>query len=139
MKVYIASKMTLVPYFNFHAFDAAAADLRSRKPPLEVVSPAELDDPTFRAVALRSKDGDPVAYQRFTGETRGKLLGRDLRIVIDDVDAVVVLPGWRESVGAKLEAYAAFAHGKPVLYYPSLRRVPRAVLFAAWTGRGVSK
>jgi Domain of unknown function (DUF4406) len=84
---------------------------------------------------MRSKDGDPEAYYRATGLTRGTLLARDIRIVIDEVDSVIVLPGWRQSKGARLETFTAWLHDKPVLYYPTLRKVPEAALRSAWVGR----
>ena len=122
--------MTNLPAFGFPAFDAAAAELRTRG--IDVVTPSELDHPASRAAALASPDGDGDAYLAATGETRGSLLGRDVRIVLDDVDTVVVLPGWRRSKGARLETFAAWLHGKPILYYPSLRRVPQGVLRSVW-------
>lgn len=127
--------MTSLPGFGFLHFDAVAAELRARG--VDVVTPSELDRPATRKAALASVDGDPEAYYRATGESRGKLLGRDVRIVIDDVDSVIVLPGWRRSVGARLETFTAWLHGKPVLYYPTLRRVPVPSLMGAWMGRGM--
>jgi Domain of unknown function (DUF4406) len=132
-RAYLAGRMTGAERFAFHIFDAVAAELRGRD--IDVVNPSELDEAGSRKAALRSKDGDPEAYYRATGLTRGKLLSRDIRIVIDDVDSVIVIWGWRKSKGARLETFTAWLHDKPVLYYPTLRRVPEAALRSAWLGR----
>lgn len=132
-RAYLAGKMTDLPGFGFQQFDAVAASLRKRG--IDVITPSELDDPTTRRKALLSKDGNGESFLKATGLTRGKLLSRDLQIVIDDVDSVIVMPGWRRSVGARLETYAAWVHGKPVYYYPALKRVPVHALMSAWMGR----
>jgi hypothetical protein len=129
----LIGSMTNLPGFGFKVFASVAAELRTRG--IDVVTPSELDEPAARRAAMRSKDGDPEAYYRSTGLTRGKLLARDIRIVIDEVDSVIVLPGWRKSVGARLETFTAWLHGKPVRYYPTLRKVPEAALRSAWMGR----
>lgn len=133
-RAYLAGGMSNIPGFAFRQFDAVAAELRHRG--IDVVTPSELDDPRTRKAALRSKDGNSERYLKATGLTRGKLLSRDICIIIDNVDCVVVLPGWRRSPGARLETYTAWLHGKPVYYYPTLRRVPLASLMGAWMGRG---
>lgn len=118
--------------FSFHIFDAVADELRQRG--VDVIVPSELESAETRRVALESPDGDPATYYRATGLSRGQLLGRDIRLVLDDADSVVVIPGWRKSRGALLETYTAWLHGKPTLYYPTLRRVPLANLRRAWNG-----
>lgn len=132
-RAYLCGQMTNLPGFGFERFDAVAAELRSRG--IDVVTPSELDKAASRRAALASTRGDADAYYKATGETRGKLLGRDIRIVIDSVDSVIVMPGWRRSRGARVETFTAWVHGKPIFYYPTLRRVPRSALMAAWMGR----
>jgi hypothetical protein len=136
MKVYIAGPMTSIPGFNFPEFDRAAAHLRARGH--EVVSPAELDSPEHRVAALASTDGDPAAYNATTGETWGDLLARDVKIIADSgVEAIVVLPGWERSRGARLETFvAAGLCGLPV-YEIAWRglglQVPGVRLAQAWS------
>jgi hypothetical protein len=132
-RAYLAGSMTNLPGFGFKVFDSVADELRTRG--IDVVTPSELDEAASRKAAMQSKDGDPDAYYKATGLMRGRLLARDIRIVIDDVDSVIVMPGWRQSKGARLETFTAWLHGKPVLYYPTLRRVPDAALRSAWMGR----
>jgi len=105
MKVYVAGPMTGIPQFNFPAFDAAAADLRARG--YDVVSPAELDDPETREVALASPDGAPDSGSS-NGETWGDFLARDVKLIADEgIEAIVCLPGWERSRGARLETFVA--------------------------------
>lgn len=108
MKVYIAGPMTGLPQFNFPAFDAAGEKLRNAG--FRVVSPAELDDPVDRAAALASTDGSALSYGTGVKRTWGEFLARDVRLLADDgIDAVVVLPGWEKSRGARLETFVANA------------------------------
>lgn len=114
MKFYLAGKMSNTPQFSFPAFDKAAQDLRERG--YDIVSPAELDDPEVREAALASLDGAPGKMP--DGSTWADFLTRDLKIVIDEVDGVIVLDGdWVESKGARLEVFTAHLCGKPIYRY----------------------
>lgn len=126
--VYVAGPMSGIDAYNVPAFIGAADSLRSRG--YRVILPADLNNTKHRRELLRSDGKKPA-----TGETWGHWLGMDVRLVADDADAVVVLPGWRKSRGARLETFAAFLCDKPVLYFPTLHQVPRTALFSAWTGR----
>lgn len=110
-RLYVAGPMTNIPQFNFPAFDAAAEALRAAG--FEVVSPAELDDPDDRERAMASPDGAPLHYTY--GKTHADFLARDLKIIADGIDAIVVLPGWAKSTGARIETFIGFAYGKPIL------------------------
>ena len=136
MRVYVAGPMTYIPQFNFPAFDEAADALRAGG--YEVVSPAELDDPEDRARAMASPDGAPMHYTY--GKTHADFLARDLKIIADRIDGIVVLPGWEKSTGARIETFVGFAYGKPIAYIeamsdmgPVLTDVPPIELFRAWT------
>ena len=100
MKVYVAGPMTGIPAFNIPAFDAAAQVLRARG--FEVVSPAEVDGPVTREVLLQSATGDHADLPQT--ESWSFYLARDFRILADDgIDAIVTLPGWKDSKGARCE------------------------------------
>lgn len=115
MKVYLAGPMTGIPQFNFPAFDAAAADLRRRG--YDVVSPAELDEPETRALALKSPDGS-MGSGSHNGETWGDFLARDVKLIADEgIEAIVCLDGWQNSKGARLETFVARLAGLPILEY----------------------
>jgi hypothetical protein len=108
--LYLAGPMRGKPQFNFPLFDSVAATLRGKG--FTVISPAELDDPDTRRLALNSPDGE--AGEFFNGQTFGDFLGRDIKEVLDNADGVALLPGWQDSVGASIEAYAAKRQGKPL-------------------------
>ena len=84
MKIYIAGPMTGLPEYNFLAFHAAAAHLRGKGH--EVVNPAELPAPD-----------DPTWPNYLRGALRAMLT----------CEAVVLLPGWVRSNGARLERMVA--------------------------------
>lgn len=82
--------MTGYPEFNFPAFHEAKS--RLKKLGFKVCSPADF--------------GPEGTWE--------DCLKRDLRYVVK-CDAVVTLPGWRQSRGAKLEVHVAKALGMPVV------------------------
>lgn len=114
-RFYVAGPMTGLPQFNFPAFYTAAASLKAAG--YDVTSPAELDDIRAQNAALASSDGDLATYEEETGETWGAFLSRDVKLIADEVDAVVLLEGWERSKGARLEAFVARTCGKPVYSY----------------------
>lgn len=114
MIAYIAGPMTGIPEYNAPAFRVAAANLRAQG--VEVISPVEMDEADgldIEAEAAHNGDWDWA-----------RALARDIAVIIQDADAVVVLPGWTKSRGAFLETATAYAQGKPVLRYPDLEPVP---------------
>lgn len=91
-RVYIAGPMTGHPAFNFPAFNAAAASLRARD--VEVENPAENPEPAC---------GSWLAYMRMAV------------VQVSKVDALVMLPGWEKSKGARVEFNLAVGLGLSVL------------------------
>lgn len=136
MRLYLAGPMTGIPQFNFPAFDGAALLLRAMGH--DVVSPAELDDPVDRKAALASPDGSALSYGQGVKKTWGEFLARDVKLLADGgIEAVVVLPGWENSRGARLETYVANAlHALPVfrMTHDGLVPVTDLALYRAWTG-----
>jgi hypothetical protein len=128
---YLGGPMTGRPQFNFPAFDAAAADLREQG--YKIVSPAELDADETREAALASADGSPGEGSS-NGETWGDFLARDVKLIADKCGGMIVLPEWNQSKGARLESFVTFLCKNPIVYYPSLRKVPRRELVKAWLG-----
>lgn len=135
-RIYLAGPMTGIPQFNFPVFDRAAAELRQLG--LEVVSPAELDDPKARAAALQSEWGDPAEYQRITGLTWADFLARDVKLISDGgFDSIVCLPNWEMSRGARLETFVGWLNGIIILKYGEdglVSPVRSSALAAAWVG-----
>lgn len=104
---YIAGPMRGIEYFNFPAFDAAAAELRGAG--WDVFSPADKD-------RERGDEPDPL------GENAKHLS----YYMVDDLaavaraDAVFLLPGWQGSRGASLEFFVAQALSIPCFEYEGL-------------------
>lgn len=104
MKIYVAGPMRGYPEFNFPAFDAAAALLRGMGH--EVFSPAERDRGTGFDETKNSLDGfDLHAAMR-----------ADLDYIVNQSDAIALLPGWEKSSGANIEKTVAEATGKTVYW-----------------------
>lgn len=96
MRIYISGPMRSQPDMNQPAFAAAATMLRDRDHEVYV--------PTEQPGALEAKEGDAVR----------EALADNLSWVCRYADAVVVLPGWRDSRGTKAEVTAALALEIPV-------------------------
>ena len=106
LTVYLAGPMTGYPDFNFPAFNVAAA--RWREKHAKVINPAELDG---------GKTGEPWEYY----------LRRDIPHLLS-ADAVAVLPGWRQSRGARLEVVIAEAMGMPLFDAEAMSRLPHETI-----------
>lgn len=131
MKVYIAGPISGHDDFNYPAFRSAAEDLRGRTVKhaatacyhlYQVVSPVELDE---------SEGFDPAAYDGGEGQLEAgqyaSFLSRDMHVIATQgVEAIVVLPGWEKSGGARTEVAFGQALGLPILAYPSLEPVSSA-------------
>lgn len=108
MKVYLAGPMRGIPEFNHPAFRDGARRLRDAGH--EVFSPAEHEE--MRGFDWAAHSGDLSAAEA-SGFSLRKALGADLAWICSDADAVVVLPGWQESLGATAEVAVARALGLP--------------------------
>lgn len=104
---YIAGPMRGYPLYNFPAFDEAAESLREAG--WKVVSPADLD---------RDNGFDPEIGEGPVPPL-DDCIKRDLKAVLE-CDAIVLLPGWEKSTGAKAEYEVAKWAGKPGILYPSM-------------------
>lgn len=102
---YLAGPMSGLPQFNFPAFLNVAEKLRLQH--YTVISPAELDDDVDLANAMASIDGSPGK----SGRSWGDFLARDVKVVADMCTGVILLPGWENSRGAKLESFVALLCG----------------------------
>ena len=107
--IYVAGPMRGLPQFNFPLFDAVSAALRAQGH--QVISPAEQDSPAIRAAALLSTTG-VMTPEMERDESVGTILGRDVRLVIDDATDIALLPGWQKSSGARLEVCVGLLNHK---------------------------
>jgi hypothetical protein len=108
MKVYLAGPMRGYPLYNFAAFFSAAIDLRTMG---HIVSnPAELDMAKGLDPSLELDDPKQAPFNM------EEVLRQDF-IEVLYADAIVLLPGWEESSGARDEAHIAMRSGRQVLLY----------------------
>lgn len=112
MKLYLAGPMRGIPEFNYPAFRAGTARLRSMGH--EVFSPVEHDEKTHGA-DISNPAGDAAQATKEHGFNICEALHADLKFICLEADAVVLLPGWENSKGANAERATALALGKPVL------------------------
>lgn len=114
-KAYLAGPMSGFPQFNFPAFFDATKKLRAQG--WDIVSPAEIDNEEDKGAALKSKDGDTRDVVAMNHKTWGDFLARDVKLIADSgITAIVFLPGWVDSRGARLEATVGLLQ-KGFLFY----------------------
>ncbi len=92
-KLYLSGPMTGLPNFNFDEFNRVALELREDG--YTVINPAENDG---------GDQSKPWAYY----------LKKDLIQLLQDSNAIAVLPGWEKSEGASLEVHVAKKLGYPI-------------------------
>ena len=109
MKIYLAGPMRGYADFNHPAFHRAAALLRADGH--HVFSPAEHD--VANGYDFTGTDGSERDLANAGFDFR-KTLGDDLAWICGEADAVVVMPGWRESSGARAEVTVALTLRIPV-------------------------
>lgn len=112
---YLCGPMSGLPQFNVPLFNEVSARLRNIG--FTIVSPAELDSPEMRAAALLSPDGKMGADGKLAGETWGDVLARDVRLIEQTIDGIIVLPNWYKSRGARLEVFVGLLTGKRFATY----------------------
>lgn len=98
-RVYIAGPMTGIENYNFGEFDRAEKGLRECG--MNVVNPATLS----RRVLNGRLELEP--------EELSKLIEDELEMLVD-CDAILLLRGWENSLGAKKELYHAIGNGLEV-------------------------
>ena len=115
--IYIAGPMRGYHEWNFPAFDEAAEYLRSVGH--EPISPAHLD----RLRGFNEKDPSTA----FSREQWWVAMRRDYAAIILS-DALMLLPGWERSEGARLERSFAEHLGIPIFRYINSRLVPEQII-----------
>lgn len=104
--VYLAGPMSGIEKFNFPAFFEFQALLENNG--LKVVSPAQHD----------IEEGVDINHpEQQTQGFREKMLAWDFGQIVGPVVGVVLLPGWRTSVGARAECMLAQMIGKPAMEF----------------------
>jgi hypothetical protein len=92
---YVAGPISGQPNFNVHAFEAAAKLLQERG--YIAVTPFEINN-------LQHRQGITE-----TREQRIDYMRNDIRCLIDECRGIILLPGWSQSKGARLEMEIAKA------------------------------
>lgn len=104
-KVYLAGPMEGIVEFNYPLFNALTNELRRQGH--SVVNPAELD-------AEHGWPEEPGSDDYYVGPTaRALYMRRDLPELVK-CDAIALMPGWQDSVGANIELMTALVCGLTV-------------------------
>ena len=112
-KYYLVGPMSGRPFFNIPAFETAARVLRAKG--YDITTPVELDSEETYKEASQSLSG---AHEDIKGgESWGTCLARDVKLLADELNAVIFLPEWEYSQGALLECYVAILCGHPLFEY----------------------
>ena len=106
LKVYIAGPMRGIEYYNFPAFDMAAEALSRLG--VESINPAQMDrDAGFDSCALKPDHDWSSTPPDFDKEA---CIKRDIEGIMDS-DAILMLDGWWNSIGALAEYRVAIWRG----------------------------
>lgn len=110
-RAYLAGPMTGRKLYNWPAFEWAAAKYRSIG--WDIVSPTEMDEARGDVEVVRFKNGKVKSVTTLPTFDYAAVLADDLR-VIETVDAIILLPDWHLSSGARTELAHALGLGKEV-------------------------
>src|SRR5690349_3820445 len=100
MIAYIACAMTGKELSNWPHFEACQAALEQHG--WHIVSPTRIDEAVGMVLAVRNASGDVVSVMTTPKFDYEKILAIDF-LAIEACDAIILLPGWTESGGAKRE------------------------------------
>lgn len=113
--------MTGREYFNFPVFDSEAEFMRGLG--WEVFSPADHDrellgKPQKWMPSIEDSDGEWKYWNKSIENVPSlrKMLGDDLQWIASEADALVMLPGWENSRGARAEHALAVALDLKIMY-----------------------
>ena len=106
-KIYIAGPMRNFAYFNFPAFDAAAALLRAAG--YEVFNPAEKDREIHGEEFEARNENGSIEEAEQQGFSLREALAVDTNWICKEADAIYMLKGWEDSGGARAEHALAHA------------------------------
>lgn len=115
---YLAGPMRNLHNFGFQAFEQAAATLRALG--WKIVSPHEFDIETGRVRAeyyTWSGVRHFVSVELAPDFDFEQTMGEDLKLISDECDSLVLLPGWGASEGANRELIHAMSLHYPIFLY----------------------
>lgn len=99
---YIAGPMRNVENYNYPMFDIAKRTVGLLYPDALIISPA--DEDREAGLVVETDDGTVTMTERFDIIDT---LRHDLNIVLNHTTDIVLLPGWHQSEGARVEAHVA--------------------------------
>ena len=117
MKIYIAGPMTGRPDWNYPAFFAADEWLGNIG--IEAINPAKTDGDTLDSALFYANNNLYPPFKTWDYYLRKAL------VQIADADGVLLLPGWQDSKGARLEVHVAKELGMPLYIERDGGLVPR--------------
>lgn len=109
MKIYLAGPMRGYKLYNFPAFAEASRVLRLLGH--EVISPAEMDLAKGFDPSLPIDHPDQIPFDM------ASVLKEDFEAILSECEAIVLLPGWSGSAGAKAEMVVGYYSGKRIYTY----------------------
>ena len=119
MKVYVAGPMRGRVNFNFPLFNAVTKQLREQGH--EVFNPAERDIEKY-GECLVNKAGSIEQAADEHGFSLNEALEADMIWICRNAEVVALLPGWRNSKGAKAEKALAEALGLEIKFLKKTKK-----------------
>lgn len=116
-RAYVAGGMSNLPLFGWPVFEGAATTLRGIN--WDIVSPTEIDVECGMVEVDRFEDGSIKDVRTTDTFDYEKILAIDFAEV-STCEAIVLLPGWTKSSGAKRELAHAISLGLEVFLYTEL-------------------
>lgn len=117
---YLSGKMRGLPNYNFPEFHRVTAILRSQG--WRVISPAEIDNSECEPWVTDDKNIVCTSYQLTPNDCR-RLVARDVNYLLqlrrENNDAIIMMPGYTESIGATAEKAIAIWLDLPVFLFES--------------------
>lgn len=114
MIAYIACAMTGKELSNWPHFESCQATLEEHG--WHIVSPTRIDEAVGMVIATRDSEGNVTTVATTPKFDYEKILAIDF-LAIEACDAIILLPGWTESNGAKRELAHAMQLGLQVFTY----------------------
>lgn len=120
MLIYVAGPMRGIELFNFPAFDEA--ERLGKSLGHDIISPATLD----REAGFKPEMADPDNFDT-AGDAKVEATTTIIRdvVAICQCDAIALLPGWKESLGVKVEFALATFLGLQILDATTFKPFPQ--------------
>ncbi len=115
LKIYVAGPMTGIPHFNFPLFNKVTGTLRELGH--EVFNPAERDIERHGGVDISNPSGDQNQAAKEHGFSLREALADDMEYICKTATAIMMLPGWEGSPGARAEHALAHCLKHKILYW----------------------